>query len=282
MRVKVTGSPPFLADLVLLWRLVAGGAWRGTRVTFRTTDFYPETAFAAGHGAALRPFGPVLRRIRQLADEFEALSACQKRRLLEGGVPEDRITVVRDRSPVTIHPSTLPSATPFDGDGEGPILLYSGNLGVAHDWRTFAEGWAAHVRRHPRPFRLWLNATGVGVDSLRAWCASHDLPCRHTSPVDIDQLPGVLRAADAHLVLLGDPFWGFVFPSKTWGCLESGRPCLFVGPEESEVHTLFVGDGDVRRHASVRQGDVAGVADQLDRLADAAADAPSNLLAHSA
>ena len=254
--IKVTGSPPFLSYLVLLWV-----RFRRRRVIYRITDFYPETVFAAGKALWLRPLTPLFHGLRRRADCIEALSDCQKRRLAESGVPSDRITVVRDGSPVTFSAETLPAGRPFAADDI--VLLYSGNLGVAHDWRTFAEAYRRHVHEGPNRVRLWLNAVGAGVAPLRFFCDKHGLPVHVSPPSSLEALAGVLRAPDAHLVLLGDPFWGYVIPSKIYGCIESGRPCLYVGPQESDIHMMLAADP---RHSSLRNGEVDGVVAALLRL----------------
>ena len=270
--VKVTGSPPFFSYRVLLWAL----GKKSVSVTYRITDFYPETAFAAGRAKALAPISPVIHALRRKADRIEALSECQTRRLIERGVGAGRIEVLRDVSPVAFSPDVVPAPRPFGEDDV--VLLYSGNLGVAHDWRTFAEGYRRHVRDGADRVRLWLNATGVGAPALRAFCDQHDLPVHASDPVPLDALAGVLLAADAHLILLGDPFWGYVFPSKTYGCLDSGRPSVYVGPEASDVHTLL---GAAPGNHSVRTGDVDGVFSALEMLSRKAA-APRAAAAHGA
>ncbi len=268
--IKVTGSPPFFSYLVLLWRQLF---WRGKggsiSITYRITDFYPETAFAAGKAKALTPLAPLIHALRRSADRIEALSDCQKRRLIESSAKSDHIEVVRDASPVTFAVGVRPALRPFAEDAasnDAVILLYSGNLGVAHDWRAFAEAYRRHVQDGANRVRLWLNATGVGVPGVKAYCETHGLPLHASPPVALEALAGVLLAADAHLILLGDPFWGYVFPSKTYACLESGRPCLYVGPEQSDVHALLQRDG---RNFSLRQGDADGVFAALERLAHA-------------
>lgn len=256
--IKVTGSPPFLSYQVLAWR----GLNRRHEITYRVTDFYPETAFAAGKATALKAITPIVHALRRGADRLEALSECQLKRLVESGVPEEKIAIVRDASPVEFHPHIEPAPRPFAPDEVA--LLYSGNLGVAHDWKSFAEAYRQHVRAGANRVRLWLNAGGVNAPALKAYCEAHDLPVHVSAPVPLEDLAGVLLAADAHLILLGDPFWGYVFPSKTYACLDSGRPCLFLGPEASDVHALIGGDP---RHSSVRQSDVDGAVAALERLA---------------
>lgn len=268
--IKVTGSPPFFSYLVLLWR---GGRRRRFPITYRITDFYPETAFAAGKGRALRPISGLIHALRRRADRIEALSDCQAQRLVESGVARAAIEVVRDASPIAVSPHTPHGPRPF-----GPrdiVLLYSGNLGVAHDWRTFAEGYRRHIQDGSNRVRLWLNATGVGAPALKAFCEAYQLPIQTSSPVPLEQLPGVLAAADAHLILLGDRFWGYVFPSKTYACIDSGKPCLYVGPDQSDVHALLQADA---RHFSVRQSDANDVFDALEHLAPSNTDHASMAL----
>ncbi len=254
--IKLTGSPPFLAYAALLW-----SAFSRRRIVYRITDFYPETALAAGKLRWLRLFAPIFHRLRRRAARIEALSECQKIRLIDTGAPSERIAIIRDGSPVSFAGAEPLRSRPFEKDDV--VLLYSGNLGVAHDWRSFAEGYARHIRSGANRARLWMNATGARLDDLAAFCAERDLPLHRSGPVPIEDLAGLMLCADAHLILLGDPFWGYVFPSKTYAALESGRPTLYVGPEQSDVDALLAGDPRNRR---VRQADVNGVAEAIDAL----------------
>jgi colanic acid biosynthesis glycosyl transferase WcaI len=234
----VTGSPPFLSTILLL---LNRGFWH-RKVTYRITDFYPETVLAAGKAPWLRLLLPLFRKVRALADTLEVLSLDQARRLKEQGFAEDRIVLRRDRSPARITPETTPLASPFEpGDC---ILLYSGNLGVAHPIEVFCEAYRRHIQTGSNRVRLWMNGQGVRVAELRAYCAGHGLPLHVTAPVPLEKLPGLLMAADAHLILLGRPFWGYVLPSKVYGCLESRKPILFVGPAESDIRLLMEQSGD--------------------------------------
>ena len=44
-----------------------------------------------------------------------------------------------------------------------------------------------------------------------------------------------LGAADVHLASMRENLCGLVVPSKVYGILAAGRPCVFLGPRESEV-----------------------------------------------
>jgi hypothetical protein len=225
------------------------------------TDFYPETAIAARKGAFLKPTVPLFHWLRRQATSIEVLSECQERRLIEAGMARSQLRIERDASPVQFSEPLIPAARPF-----GPndvVLLYSGNFGIAHESDTFLEAYRLHVQEGPNRVRLWLNATGAKVEHVVSFCRKHDLPLHASAPVPLAELAGLLSAADAHLVVLDAPFWGYVIPSKIYACLDSKRPILYVGPAESDVHKLISG---CPGNASVRNGDIEGCLAELGRI----------------
>jgi len=258
--VVVTGSPPFLAYLFIVFnRLV----WRQALI-YRITDFYPETLFAAGHLTWLRPLAGLFHWLRRGATRVEALGEDQRRRLAEGGIPTERVVVVRDASPIRDWSRRAPVARPFTADKV--ILLYSGNLGVAHDIDTICQAYERHILHGSNRVRLWLNGVGGRVESLRAFCAARGLPLHFSAPAALEDLPEVLRACDGHLVLLGMPFWGYVLPSKIYACLELDQPVFYVGPTQSDVHLLS--KDRAAGYLQANPGDVDRCAANLESFAD--------------
>jgi hypothetical protein len=85
-------------------------------------------------------------------------------------------------------------------------------------------------------------------------------------PAPLEQLPSILAAADAHLITLRSEFAGIVLPSKVYSCIASGRPVLFVGPKESDVHLLCSCAPDLI-YEQVDPGDADGFAAALERIA---------------
>lgn len=254
----VTGSPPFLAHLLILANL----AWR-RKLTYRITDFYPETAIASGHARFLRLLIPLFHWLRRRADVIEILGEDQRRRLLARGLSADRLELVRDGSPVEIDTDTPAAPRPFD---EGDILLlYSGNMGVAHDIDAFCDAYCRHIQEGSNRVRLWVNGAGVRVGQIQAFCEAHRLPLHVTPPAPIEHLAGILRAADAHLILLGDAYWGYVLPSKVFACLSTGEPIVYVGPSESDI-ALLVAERGHPDSAVVAPGDVQAAFLGLERL----------------
>jgi hypothetical protein len=261
-RIVFTGSPP----LFLHW-IAPANVRLGKELVYRITDFHPECAMA--ERARPSPLLKLLYRVtlfwRRRVDMFEALGHDQMARLKEAGIDPARIRYQPDPSPVGIGPETRPLPRP-EAARDRCLLLYSGNWGVAHDIATFVEGYARHHREGSGRVLLWLNAVGGGAAKVEAALEARSLPFVRGTPVPTDQLASLLVTPDAHLITLSDAFVGFVLPSKVHGCIDSGRPVLFIGSDRSDVHRLCA----EKMRASywrVDAGDAEGCARALDRLA---------------
>ena len=261
--VLFTGSPPLMVDL-----LVPASVLLGAKLTYRLSDFHPE-ALIASLGRAPLPLRALLawtRFLRRRVDRIEVLGEDGRRRLAESGVDPARVAVHRYGSPVEIGPATPPLARPPELAGK-VALLYSGNLGVAHDAATLAAGYRLHHEKGSRRVVLWLSATGAKADALERELRAAGMPVHRSAPVPIESLASLLVTPDAHLVTLLDPFVGYVMPSKVFGCLASGKPLLFIGSAASDVDRLAREAGLGDRYLRVDCGDAAGVAAALERLA---------------
>ena len=259
-----TGAPPFFLYFAVLAKLI-----RGVRLIYRITDFYPEVLIAEFGGrhcflSLLQKATWLLRR--QAVDRFEVLGFDQRRLLIEGGIGADCVTVRRDISPVVVTGSE-PAQSPPPELANCKILLYSGNCGVAHEIETVIDGLARHHRDGSGCFGLWLNATGLNANKLEAGLRNAGVPVARGKTVPLDQLAGLLMAADAHLVTLRPQFSGIVLPSKIYACLATRRPIVFVGPQSSDVHYLCLA-GTQALYRQVNPGDPAAFAAALERLAD--------------
>jgi hypothetical protein len=260
--ILFTGSPPFLIHLLVPLKLL----WRG-RLVYRITDFHPECMIAAQPvpSRGLRLLLGLTNFWRRRVDRFEVLGEDQMRRLRdEAGIAGARIKLVRDGSPVEFDDDPLEPVPP---DLAGScVLLYSGNYGIAHEVDTFVEGYRLHHRSGSGRVRLWLCATGAGAEEVASRLTALDLPFHRSTPVPLKRLPGLLKTPDAHLVVLKDAFVGFVMPSKIYACLGSGKPLIFVGSADSDVHLL----AETARlpYWRVPCGNPAALASALEALAD--------------
>jgi hypothetical protein len=261
--ILFTGSPPLLIHLLVPLK----GLWRG-RLVYRITDFHPECLIAAQKRPSLML--AMLLRVtnfwRRRVERFEVLGEDQIRRLRdEAAIPAQRITLVRDGSPVEFIEGETPEPIPQELAGSC-VLLYSGNYGIAHEVETFVEGYRLHHTAGSGRTRLWLSATGAGAEEVAGRLAGLGLPFYRSRPVPIERLCGLLKAPHAHLIALKDSFVGFVMPSKIYACLGSGKPLIFVGSADSDVHLLACQSG--LPYWRVPCGDPPGLAAALEALAD--------------
>ena len=283
--VYFTGSPPFLVHFVVPLNLLMR-----KRLVYRITDFHPECLIAeladrarlAGggvdaDGSVPRPAAesvPIwleaFRRwtlfLRRRVHRFEVLGEDQRARLREIGIPDERIELRRDDSPVAVSPATEPLPRPRELDGRF-LLLYSGNFGVAHEDATFIDGYHLHHAAGSGRVGLWLNATGAKADRVEARLRELGLPVHRSRPVPLERLASLLVTPDAHLITLRDAFVGYVLPSKVYGCIRSGKPVLFVGSAASDVHLLCRRRLPPGRYLRVGMDDPQGVAEALEQLA---------------
>lgn len=260
--VLFTGSPPlmlhFIAPLNLLLR---------KRLVYRITDFHPECLIAEREHA-----GPVLDLLlrlthfwRRRVDQFEVLGLDQAQRLVDIGIPQDRLVLKADPSPVVFAPNLAPLPIPPELRSGSGVILYSGNWGLAHDDATFIEAYTQYARQNPSGLKFWLNATGAKADRVEQELRARGVQIYRSKLVPLEELPRLLKTVDVHLVTLRDAFVGYVLPSKIHACIESGKHILFIGSEASDVHRLASQTGP-QKYVRMAVGDVAGLVETLKAL----------------
>jgi len=264
--VLFTGSPPLMLHFVAPLNVIMR-----KRLVYRITDFHPECLIAERGQAGFLP--NVLLRLtrfwRRQVDMFEVLGLDQARRLAEIGIPEERICLKRDPSPVVFSPGLRPLPLPDSlRDGSG-IILYSGNWGVAHDEDTFIEAYSEYCRQSRHGLKFWLNAVGAKADHVETELRRRGTFVHRSRPVPLEQLPPLLLTADVHLITLRDAFVGYVLPSKVHACIESGKRIIFVGSESSDVHLLARRALSPLNYRRVGVGDVDGLVKVLHDMEDA-------------
>src|SRR5690606_31603558 len=49
------------------------------------------------------------------------------------------------------------------------------------------------------------------------------------------RIKSIMESADLHLVSLNDEAAGLMVPSKFYSALAAGRPCIYIGPPDTEI-----------------------------------------------
>ncbi len=148
------------------------------------------------------------------------------------------------------------------------VVCYSGNMGRAHEFDTILDA-AQRLAVSAAEIRFLFIGGGAQRRLIEAAAQRRGLANVLFRPYQSrESLSLSLGVGDAHLVSLRPELEGYIFPSKLYGILAAGRPVVFVGDPEGEIALLVQREGI---GAAVRQGDAAGLADELARLAGDAA-----------
>jgi colanic acid biosynthesis glycosyl transferase WcaI len=236
-------APPGLAWIGWLMQRV-----RGCRHVVWEMDVYPDIAVALGMPLACL-LAEVLDYPRRRADVVIVLGDCMKERLLQHQIPRERIFVAENWADgQEIYPLPFP---------EGPQLriLYSGNLGLAHEIATIRgviEGLAGDLG-----FRFDFVGGGPQRKDLDDSCRRRAIGNTSFRPyVRHEDLGTSLAECHIGLVTQKAETLGAVVPSKVYGLMAAGRPFLYIGPAAA-TPALLIRRFDCGWHYEC--GDVGGV-----------------------
>ncbi len=251
---------------------------RGARLVNWMQDVFPEAAEALGVRAVAGPQARVLRALRNRALHYAemnvALGESMAAVLAQQGVAAQRICVIPNWADKDAIVPLVASGNPLRqawGLAGKLAVCYSGNLGRAHEFDTILEAAAqlAATAATAADIRFVFIGAGAQRRRVEAEVARRSLANVQFRPYQArEDLSLSLGVGDIHLVSQRPEVEGFVFPSKLYGILAAGRPLVFIGAPDGEIGRLVEGEGI---GVAVRQGDAAGLAGQLLRLAGDAA-----------
>lgn len=245
-------APPGLAWIGWLLQRV-----RGCRHVAWEMDLYPDIAISLGMPVAAWTQG-MLDFPRRRADAVIVLGDCMKARLLRHQVPEDRIVIAENWADGSIiSPSPFPAHQPL-------CILYSGNLGLAHDVATI-RGVVERLAGQPDLLFVFAGG-GLGRRELIDFCQKRGITnVSFRSYARQQDLGASLAECHVGLVTQRPETLGAVVPSKIYGLMAAGRPIVFIGPAAATPALL------IRRFDCGWQfecGDEAAVSALFTRLLD--------------
>lgn len=224
-------TPPLLSLAGTLAKSV-----RGSRHFIWEMDLYPDVAVALGAfapgGLPDRAVGALADFSRRRSDGIIALGPCMRERLAARGIPLAKINVAQNWVDGSrISPRPFPVAYPF-------TLLYSGNLGRAHDVDTLAE--AMGILSDPGRFRFIFAGGGSCRAALEAVCAARNIRSAEFLPYQNQEiLADHLGRCHVGLITQKVSTCGAVVPSKTYALMAAGRPFIFIGPRDATPARLL-------------------------------------------
>jgi hypothetical protein len=118
------------------------------------------------------------------------------------------------------------------------VVMYAGNHSPCHPLATILAAVKELAGHTDISFCFVGGGTEPGrVKSFAREKQLSNVICLPYQP--LDQLAGVLSAADLHLVVMGDPFVGLVHPCKAYNLLRVNAPIFYMGPKPSHISKLL-------------------------------------------
>jgi colanic acid biosynthesis glycosyl transferase WcaI len=180
-----------------------------------------------------------------------------RQRLIARGIAADNIHVADNWADgQQIRP------VPHRSSANSLSLLYSGNLGLAHDVDTISE--AMQRLKEDSRFRFIFAGGGSLRGGLEDKCRMDGIvSAEFRSYSQRQDLGASLGACDIGLITQRESCLGSVVPSKVYGLLAAGRPIIFIGPAGSTV-------ADIVKRAKcgwhIENGNAASLVDLLKTL----------------
>lgn len=264
-------DPPMISSLTgFIARL------RGARRINWLQDVFPEVAERVALGGVwAKPAWAVARRWRNRSLKLAQCNVVIGQRMAELvrsiGVTSDAIRIIANANdgklirPVARDDNALRKAW---GLADKLVVGYSGNLGRAHDVETILSAMQHLVamQHGPAPHVAWLfiggGAQTPALEAGLAQVSRSDVLIKPYQPRE--KLAESLSVADVHLVSLKPELEGLIVPSKIYGVMAAGRPCIFIGDPDGEVGRLITQHGI---GLVVRVGDGKALADAILHLA---------------
>ena len=263
--VVVALTTPPLSSFVGAWR---AKLWR-TKFCYWVMDMNPDEAIAAGWLRKDSLAGKILERMSRFslreAKSIVALDRFMRDRIAAKGISSDKIAVIPPWShdnEVKFNTAGRDQFRSKHGLQNKFVIMYAGNHSPIHPLDTLLQ--AAEQLKHDDSLAFCFIGGGQEFPRVNRWAqewANVDNGTRRAKILclpyqPLAQLSAMLSAADAHVVVMGDPFVGLVHPCKIYNILTIGAPLIYIGPVPGHVPEILDTLNDEHLKATVMHGDV--------------------------
>lgn len=243
-------------------------------------DLYPDVIPALGiemPGYLMSFFKKQSRKAMESCDKVIVTGRCMAKHLTYEGLNPKQITTIPNWPDIEI----LESPEPKDGEGQfftvptvngarpyNELLkekqkfrvLYAGNIGMAHPIEPIL-GAAEILEEEAADIEFVFVGDGEKFDYIAKERADRGLENIRLLPYQpAERLREVMESGDVHLVSMREEAAGFVVPSKLYTALAVARPCIFIGPVQSETAKVIK---DFQTGKIVPQNDPRALADAI-------------------
>ena len=236
----------------------------GARVVHLVYDLYPDALYFGGGWSPSNPLARFAATTTRRAIHECAATVYLGERLRQYGETTYGCAPHTAVIPVGADAAQFAGCEPVARATGAVRCLYSGHMGLLHDWRTLTEALAAGM---PNGLSVEIAADGPRAKALKEALAvvAQGNAGRLTSAGTRDAADwrAAMLVADVALVTMRPGAEKVVMPSKTYSAMAAGQAVLAVCPRESDLADLIAAHdcGWV-----VEPGDAAGLRALLESL----------------
>ena len=265
-RLVVLTNPPMYPLVGLLLTL-----FRREPYIYVLMDLYPDVFVRVG---MMKPKSLIVRILARLtratfrrARKIVSLGTCMSSAVRNYGVPAEKIEIVRNWANEDAIRPLPPGDNPLRRElhlGEKFVVMYSGNMGIAHRFEDILQA-ALDLRGRDDIHFLFVGA-GVRRREVEAFRDARKLDS--ITVMDYfprEKLTYSLPLGDVHFVSLREGFEGLVVPSKSYGIMAAGRPIIYQGNANGEVARMLRDEGG---GVFLAEGDADALTSLIARWAD--------------
>ena len=240
---------------------------------YKVLDLYPDVAVTIGRiregglvhrrwlrrdAASMNRAAAVVAISSPMIERIARLRGIDRAKLytVHDGFDAGRLNAARLGELNTTHPTG--SRTDFNPDGKF-VVQYAGNMGLSHPFETIL-GAARQMTESDKDVLFQFVGEGLGRAKLEE-SRSENVRLIPFQPAE--RLGEVLGAADVGLISQHEQMYDQAMPYKIYGLLAAGKPCIFLGNQQSEIAEWL---RDAACGYVVRQDDVGGLVRAIQEL----------------
>lgn len=243
-------------------------------------DLYPDVIPALGIEMPeymMKFFKKQSRSALESCDKVIVTGRCMAKHLTFEGINPSLITTVPNWPDIEILEApdskdgngqfftvpTVNGARPYNEllkDKQKFRVLYAGNIGLVHPIEPILK--AAEILQNEAPdIEFVFVGDGERFDYVAKQRTKRGLENIRLLPFQpVENLREVMESGDIHLISMCDEAAGFVVPSKLYTALAVARPCIFMGPTQTETAKVI---NDFQTGKVVPQGDADALAEAI-------------------
>ena len=222
------------------------GAWlsrlRGIPYAIHIMDHYPGLVGALGYldeqGWLYKFLDRKMDKALMEATFVTVLGVCMKKLVEDKGVATQKIKSVINVPSIKDEPLTVDYFQKI-GLKEKFTIIYAGNMGIAHEFRSVLKVSARLQASHPDIHFIMLGKGHRKSEVLEYYEKNKPDNMTMVGYLEKEEFTAIMKQSDVHLITLRDNFNGLLVPSKLYSSMALGKPVLFEGPEENEITSVL-------------------------------------------